>query len=82
MSRLTIEISPKQHQHIKALAAMEGQSIKDYVLQRLIPKTNNDEDDYAKFKSFIKDRIVAADNGELSSRTAQQIADDVLGKRS
>ena len=30
MSRLTIEITEQQHQSIKALAAMQGKSIKEY----------------------------------------------------
>jgi hypothetical protein len=39
MSRLTIEVTEQQHQRIKALAALQGQSIKEYALQRLFPVT-------------------------------------------
>ncbi|MEM6604043.1 MAG: antitoxin, partial [Pseudomonadota bacterium] len=35
MSRLVIEVSEDQHQEIKALAALEGISIKQYVLSKL-----------------------------------------------
>lgn len=37
MSRLTIDVSDQQHQALKALAALEGQSIKQYTLERLFP---------------------------------------------
>jgi len=39
--RLSIEITPDQHQRLKAAAALKGESIKDYVLKRTLP--NPDE---------------------------------------
>jgi len=35
--RLSIEVSCEQHQQLKAVAALSGQSIKDYVLDRVLP---------------------------------------------
>ena len=35
MSRLSIEVTPEQHQKIKALAALHGKSIKDFILNKL-----------------------------------------------
>ena len=43
MSRLTIEITDQEHQNIKALAAMQGKSIKEYAMQRLLPLTADEE---------------------------------------
>jgi uncharacterized protein (DUF1778 family) len=40
--RLSIEVTPEQHQRLKAVAALRGQSIKDYVLNLVLP---NDEDE-------------------------------------
>nr|WP_312609110.1 hypothetical protein [Agrobacterium pusense] len=37
MSRLTIDITDQQHQSLKALAALQGKTIKQYVLERLFP---------------------------------------------
>lgn len=37
MRRLSIDISPKQHQRLKAAAALRGKSIKEYVLERSLP---------------------------------------------
>ena len=35
-SRISIDVTPEQHRQLKALAAVKGQSIKDYVLDRTI----------------------------------------------
>ena len=43
MSRLSIEISPEQHNRLKAAAALHGQSIKDYILERTLPPLPEDE---------------------------------------
>ncbi|CAN7644661.1 hypothetical protein LJR104_004925 [Neorhizobium sp. LjRoot104] len=37
MSRLTIDMTDQQHQSLKALAALQGKSIKQYALERLFP---------------------------------------------
>ncbi|MCC7183490.1 MAG: hypothetical protein IT509_07965 [Rhodocyclaceae bacterium] len=39
MSRLTIDVTDQQHQTLKALAALEGKSIKQYALDRLMKRT-------------------------------------------
>jgi uncharacterized protein (DUF1778 family) len=36
MPRLSIDISSEAHQQLKAMAALKGQSIKDYVLSRAL----------------------------------------------
>lgn len=36
MGRLSIEITKQQHQQIKAIAALQGMSIKDYILQAVL----------------------------------------------
>ena len=37
MSRLTIDITSQQHQNLKALAALQGKTIKQFALERLFP---------------------------------------------
>ena len=74
MSRLQIELSPEQHQRLKATAALKGQTIKEYVLERVLP----DPDDEAlnELKAYLKPRIEAAERGEISNRTIQDIKRD------
>ncbi len=35
MSRLTIDITVQQHQALKAMAALQGKTIKEYAIERL-----------------------------------------------
>jgi len=37
MTRLTIDISGEEKQQIKTLAALHGKTLKDYVLERVLP---------------------------------------------
>ena len=75
--RLSIEITADQHQRLKAAAALQGQSIKDYVLKRTLP---NLEERIAlqKLEEFLKPRIEAANNGQLSSKSVDDIFNEVL----
>jgi hypothetical protein len=76
MSRLTIEVTPKQHQHIKSLAAFQGMTIREFVLSRIFP--DNEDHAYKEFKAFMQSRIAEAEKGELSERTLEDITNDVL----
>ncbi len=74
--RLSIEISPIQHNRLKAAAALQGKSIKDYVLNSVLP--NSDEKvALQKLESFLKPRITAAKNGDFSSKSIDDIFDEV-----
>ena len=79
MSRLSIEVSPEQHQKIKALAALQGKSIKEYILNKLF--NSNSENEAAamvELEELLLTRIGQAKNSPVSSKTIQQITDDVL----
>ena len=76
MTRLTIEISEQQHQSIKALAALNGKSIKEYALQRLF--SNDEEQAWQELKILLSERIAQAESGKVSSKTFDQIVEDEL----
>ncbi len=78
--RLSIEITREQHQKLKASAALQGKSIKDYVLERAMP-ANDDETALRKLEDFLKPRLEAAKRGEWSDRTAAQIFDSVRERK-
>lgn len=44
MSRLTIEIDAEQHRKIKTLATFEGMSMKSYILSKLLPTRQPEQD--------------------------------------
>ena len=75
--RLSIEITPDQHQRLKAAAALKGESIKDYVLKRTLP-SQDEQSALQELEQFLKPRIEAAENGALSTRSVDDIFDDVL----
>lgn len=79
--RLSIEISADQHQWLKAAAALQGQSIKDYVLERTLPDMD-EQTALQALESFLKTRIEAADKGELSSKSVNDIFDEVIQEES
>lgn len=78
MSRLTIEMTDQQHQRIKVLAAMQGKSIKEYAMQRLLPLTADEEQAMQALEGFLKPRIDAAERGEVVSTSAQAIFEEAL----
>ncbi|NOQ42101.1 MAG: DUF1778 domain-containing protein [Desulfuromusa sp.] len=78
--RLSIEITTNQHQRLKAAAALQGQTIKDYVLKRTLP---NAEEQIAlqRLEDFLKPRIEAANNGQISSKSVDDIFNGVLEEK-
>ena len=78
MPRLSIDISPEEHQKLKAIAALKGQSIKDYVLGRALgdaPALDGMSEDEA-FKAladFLKPRIEQARRGQLTGKSVEDI---------
>ena len=75
--RLSIEISTEQHYQIKAMAALHGKTIRDLVLERVF---GDDKDDAAweELMSFLDKRIAHAENGGVSTKTLNQIAEGIL----
>jgi len=66
--RLSIEVTPEQHQRLKAVAALSGKSIKTYVLERVLPDTQAGDDDKAlsQLESFLEPpRRVWSDQAKL-----------------
>ena len=77
MSRLTIELTPEQHQQVKAMAALSGSSIRNYVLTRLFPASADEESALQELEVLLDKRIKAAKAGAISKRTVEDIFQDV-----
>ena len=78
MPRLSIDITPEEHQKLKAIAALKGESIKDYVLKRTLgdaPALNDMREDeaVAALADFLKPRIEQARLGEFSTKSIADI---------
>ena len=57
MSRLTIDITDQQHQSLKAQAALQGKTIKQYALERLFPGGADGDRAWRELKTLMNARI-------------------------
>ena len=82
MRRLSIDVTPEQHQRLKAIAALSGMTIKEYVLERVLPPVPEPEDlseeeALRQLEAVLKPRIAAARRGEVVPVSVEQIFADV-----
>lgn len=78
MSRLTIDVTEQQHQTLKAMAALEGKTIKQYALERLLPASQSEEQALQALKNLLAERIAEAERGELVEGSISDIASKLL----
>jgi hypothetical protein len=78
MSRLTIDITDQQHQALKAMAALQGKSIKEYAVERLFPNMGDDEQAMAELRQLLAARVAEASRGEVSTQSISEIAAEVM----
>lgn len=74
--RLSIEVTKDQHQQLKAAAALQGKSIKNYVLERTLPKVD-EQAALNELELFLKPRIEVVSDNQLSEQSVEDIFDDV-----
>jgi hypothetical protein len=81
--RLSIDITSEQHQCLKAAAALQGKTIKAFVLERALSDLRGgDASGLLALETLLKARLDAAANGAVSSMSVDEIADGVLGAES
>ena len=78
MSRLSIELTPEQHQQLKAIAALHGQTLKDYILERTLPQpppieSLSEQETLQRLETFLRPRIVEAERGDIVEDSVEQI---------
>jgi len=78
MSRLTIDVTDQQHQNLKAMAALEGKTIKQYALERLFPAQQDEGQALADLNALLHERLTQAERDEIDTRSMTEIATSVL----
>lgn len=78
MSRLSIEVTPEQHQRLKAIASLHGQTLKDYILERTLPhlpqnEALSKEETLQRLEAFLEPRVAEADRGEIAEGSVEEI---------
>ncbi len=79
MSRLTIDMSDQQHQSLKAMAALQGKTIKQYALERLFPVAEGGDQAWAELRTLLQTRIEQGLSGAVSNKSFDDILDEELG---
>jgi hypothetical protein len=79
--RLSIEVTQEQHQRLKAVAALRGQSIKDYVLERVmlpLSEINVEDEGQAlrQLETFLQPRLEEESQGTVTNKTVGQSFDE------
>ncbi|MFT4077628.1 MAG: antitoxin [Asticcacaulis sp.] len=82
MRRLTIDMTDQQYQSLKALAALQGKTIKQYALERLLPSQREGDLAWSELKVLLTKRIAEGLNGNLEPKSFEQIVNEELGEGS
>lgn len=78
MSRLTIDITDQQHQSLKARAALQGKTIKQYALERLFPGDVDADQAWQELKTLLDERVEAGLAGKVSTKSVAAVLDEEL----
>lgn len=73
MSRLTIDMTDQQYQSLKAQAALKGQTIRQYVLERLFPDNPGTDPAWQELKNFLGARVQEGLDNKGSSKNVSTI---------
>ena len=78
MSRISIDVTDEEHQKLKAIAALQGKSIKEYVIERTLGADADRSEKAAleELESLLDKRIRSAQKGSISRRTVGTIFKD------
>lgn len=75
MSRISIDVTPEEHQKLKALAALQGKSIKDFVIESTIGAAGETPHAaaLAELETILDERASRAAAGGVSRRSVKEI---------
>ncbi|WP_213995253.1 DUF1778 domain-containing protein [Arsukibacterium sp.] len=81
MSRLSIEVTPEQHQLLKAMAALQGKSIKDFILDKVLPHQVTEQAKHYSVKQLeylLQQRLQSARQGNFSEQSVTDIFEQAI----
>ena len=79
-SRLTIDVTDQQHQTLKANAALQGNPMKQYAIERLFPTVADEVQALQELKALFHIRLTEAERGEVLEQSAMEIAEGEFRK--
>ncbi|MEQ6120732.1 antitoxin [Reichenbachiella sp. MALMAid0571] len=81
MSRLIIDVSGEQHRKIKTLAALQGKTIKSYVLDKIFPDDDVAGEAWEELSEHLMPRIQDAENNPPAKKTFEQLTEEIIQRR-
>jgi hypothetical protein len=75
MVRLTIDMTNQKYHALKAMAALEGKTIKRFALERLFPADSSGSEALEPMKALLAERVAQAQRGELADGSVMEIAE-------
>ncbi len=72
MSRISIDVTAEEHQRLKAMAALQGKSIKEFVLASTLG-AHGDDPALAELEALLDRRIRRAKTEGPGGRTVEEI---------
>lgn len=78
-SRISIDVTPEQHQRLKAVAALSGQSLKNYILGRALPQSGEDAA-LAELETLLGPRVESGRASRLVDESVESIFEDAIRK--
>ena len=82
MSRISIDVTDDEHKKLKAMAALRGKSIKDFVLERTLVTNASDDAALRELEELLDSRIRAVQAGSVSRRTVKSVFAEAARERS
>src|SRR5262245_24235902 len=82
MSRISIDVTAEEHRKLKALAAFQGKSIKEFVIERTLGAKGDEAQQVAlrELERMLDERIRGSENGATSKRRVGVIFEAVYWK--
>ncbi len=81
MSRLVIDVSGEQHQQIKALAALQGKTIKALILDKLFTDKDDEQKAWEELEILLASRVEKAEQAGNSTKTFEQLTEEIIKAR-
>lgn len=75
MSRISIDVTDAQHKQLKALAALQGKTIKEFVLASTLGSEKASED-LAELEALLDQRIAETEAKGVSEKTVGNIFEE------
>ena len=86
LSRVSIAVTPEQHQRLQAMAALAGKTIQAYMLAQALPpvpdrKSLSAAEARRQLEAFWKPRLEEAERGEVVNQSVTAIIDALQQER-